>query len=78
MQRTQIQLTDEQARALRREASRRGVSMAALVRELVDQALAGPGTARRARARAAVGRFSSGVATVSREHDRELDEVFSG
>lgn len=77
MVRMQIQLTDEQAGALRREAARRGVSMAALVREVIDEALAAPVSARRARARAAIGRFSSGRSTVSLEHDRELDEAFS-
>lgn len=75
MIRTQIQLTDEQARALRRIAASRGVSMAALLREIVDAALA-PRAAQLERASAAVGRFRSGVSHVSREHDRELEDAY--
>lgn len=76
MIRTQIQLTEEQAQALRRVAAQRGVSMAAVVRDLIDQALGRPVSARAARARAAVGRFASGVGGVSREHDAELERAF--
>lgn len=70
----QIQLTDEQARALRRAAAEQGVSVASLVRRLIDAAA--PKSARTARARAAIGRFASGAGTVSREHDRELEEAY--
>jgi hypothetical protein len=76
--RTQIQLTDEQAALLRRVAAERGISMAALIRELVDGALATASSARAARARSAIGRFASGTSTVSREHDRELGRAFAG
>jgi plasmid stability protein len=76
MVRTQIQLTEQQARALRRVAARRGMSMAAVIRELVDQALATSFDAKIERSLAAVGSFSSGVTTVSRDHDRELEEAF--
>lgn len=76
MIRTQIQLTDEQAALLRRAAAERGLSMAAVIRELVDDALAAPARARTARARSAIGRFASGARTVSREHDRELEEAY--
>jgi hypothetical protein len=78
MIRTQVQLTDEQARALRRVAAERGVSMAAVIRELLDESLAAPRDAQRLRARAAIGRFASGRRTVSREHDEELADAFSG
>lgn len=77
MIRTQIQLTDEQVRALRRVAAQRGVSMAAVIRELVEQGLRTPAAARSTRARAAIGRFGSGESTVSREHDRELERAFA-
>lgn len=77
MIRTQVQLTEDQARALRRAATQRGVSVAALIRELVDEGLGAPAAARSARARAAVGRYGSGSNTVSRDHDRELDSAFS-
>jgi hypothetical protein len=71
-----VQLTEEQARALRRLAANRGVSMAAVIRETLDEALVNPSAARFERARAVVGRFASGVNTVSREHDRELEHAF--
>lgn len=71
MVRTQIQLTEEQARALKRLAAERGVSMAALVREAVD-GIAGGGSAaeeRWARALAVVGKFHGGGEPVSERHD---------
>jgi hypothetical protein len=77
MIRTQVQLTDEQARMLRRVAAERGVSMAAVIRELVDAGLSAPASTRTARARGAIGRFGSGKGTVSRDHDRELDDAFA-
>jgi predicted DNA-binding ribbon-helix-helix protein len=77
MIRTQVQLTDDQARTLRKVAAERGVSVAAVIRQLVDEGLRAPASARSARARAAIGRFASGSNTVSRDHDRELDRAFS-
>jgi hypothetical protein len=74
--RTQIQLTEGQARALRRLAQTRGVSMAAVIRELLEQALVSPRDARIERALAVVGRFSSGETTTSRDHDEELARAF--
>jgi hypothetical protein len=74
----QIQLTEEQATALRRLARRRGVSIAALVREAA-QALIERGDVdaeRRARAREVVGRYTSGRRDIAREHDRELEDLF--
>ena len=44
MRRIQIHLEDETDEALAVEASRRGISKAALIRELVRQGFAGPGT----------------------------------
>jgi hypothetical protein len=76
MVRTQVQLTEEQVRELRRLAASRGVSMAAIIRDVLDEALTAPRNARLARAKAVVGRFSSDRTDVSREHDRELAQVF--
>ncbi len=77
MIRTQIQLTPEQAAALKREAGRRGVSMAALVREAIDTAVrADDSEARWRRASAAVGTFSSEGGNVAAEHDRHLEEAY--
>jgi class 3 adenylate cyclase len=79
MVRLQIQLTEEQAARLRRLAAERRVSVAALVREAVDQVVRG----RQAddpwqRALSVVGKHHSGRVDVAREHDRELAEIYAG
>jgi predicted DNA-binding ribbon-helix-helix protein len=80
MVRTQIQLTETQATALRAMAAAQNVSMAELIRRSVDQLVheqANSGLAARvARAKAAVGRFSSGKADISSRHDEYLAEAF--
>jgi predicted DNA-binding ribbon-helix-helix protein len=65
MVRTQIQLSKEQHRGLKAIAHRRGISLAAVIRELVDEALARAGDADDydARVRAALtvcGKYDSG------------------
>jgi hypothetical protein len=77
MIRTQISLTDEQMRDLRQLARRRGVSIAAVVRDAVDAEInrRGLDEARR-RAAAAVGGFSSGLGDVAERHDEYLAEDF--
>lgn len=80
MIRTQIQLTEEQARALREVASGEGVSMAEVVRRgieemLRERCLPSRSDTRR-RALAVVGRFRSGRPDLGQEHDRELSEAF--
>jgi hypothetical protein len=74
MVRTQIQFTEAEIEALRREASQRHLSLSAVVREAVDRSLAsrhrGPSVQeRRDRASAACGRFHSGRGDVSARHD---------
>jgi hypothetical protein len=73
MVRTQIQLTDAEARALRRLAAEDSVSMSALVREAVDRLLAGrqgaPQAEVRRRAARAAGRFRSKQVDLSERHD---------
>lgn len=81
MERTQISLEPEQADRLRRLAQERGVSMAHLVREAVDQAygtaLAPPSRADLwGRALEAVGSGHGDGANVSEDHDRYLDETY--
>ena len=78
MVRTQVQLTEEQARALRSVAAEQGVSMAAVIRDLIEQGLRTPDAVRKARALSVAGRFASGSRSVSRDHDRELEQAFSG
>ncbi len=80
MVRTQIQLTDQQARRLRAQARDRGVSLAEVIRRYVDKGLSEE-TDRAAlyeRAAKAVGRFSDrdGARDVSTNHDKYLDDVF--
>jgi predicted DNA-binding protein len=77
MIRTQIQLTDDQARRLRRLAADRGVSMATLVREGVEKVLEEDGAeAVRLRALSVVGAFRGGAGEkVSEEHDRYLGKA---
>jgi hypothetical protein len=78
MVRTQIQLTEEQARRLKHLAASQGRSMADLVRSSVDVLLAGAGAAdresSRARALAVSGRFRSGLRDLSARHDRYFAE----
>jgi Arc/MetJ-type ribon-helix-helix transcriptional regulator len=79
MIRTQVQLTDEQAERLRRTAADRGVSMAALIREAVDEMpAAGGADTRWDRALAAVGAGASGLGDVGADHDRHLAEAYAG
>lgn len=75
MIRTQVSLTEEQMRRLRREARRRHVSLAAIVREAVDRAVPDEDAARRVRVEAlfgVAGAAASGSGTVAREHDELL------
>ncbi len=77
MVRTQIQLTGEQAAAVKRIAAQRGVSMAAVIRDAVDGILDGDERrARWERALSVVGSASGGGENVSEEHDRYLEEAF--
>jgi hypothetical protein len=79
MIRTQIQLTEEQARRLRRAARAQGVSMAEVVRRCIDQGLAVAERGERyARAAGLVGAFEDrgGTRRVAEEHDRYLGDAF--
>ena len=80
MIRTQIQLTEEQARTLKARARLEDRSMAELVRESVAEYLArrpAPDIRELARrAREFKGRFRSGCPDFAEEHDRYLDEAF--
>lgn len=79
MIRTQIQLDEEQGAALKRLAVERGVSIAALVREGVDLLLAGAGgDADWEAALRVVGRHRGPGGSVAEDHDRHLEEAFTG
>ena len=79
MIRTQIQLTEEQARALRKRAADEGRSMADLVRDGVDRLLVDRGVqdkeAAKRRSIDALGRFRSGMTDLGSAHDRHLGDA---
>jgi hypothetical protein len=77
MIRTQISLTEDQMRRLRREAARRNVPIAEVVRDAVDRAVPqdpGGRQARLERALASVGRFGSGSGDIAERHDEIAGE----
>ena len=80
MVRTQIQLTEEQTKAVKKMAASRHVSSAELIRCAVD-ALIKSDTAtdpeeRRKRAFEIIGKFRSGKRDVSGKHDKYLADTF--
>jgi len=80
MVRTQIQLTPQQAEILKSMAAHKGVSMAELIRQSVDQFVQRESAPSRdelvARAKAAVGKFRAGAAPVSANHDEYLADAY--
>jgi hypothetical protein len=80
MVRTQIQLTEKQAKALKKMAASQHLSSAELIRRAVDVLIKSSQTAdpeeRRKRALEITGRFSSGKSDVSRKHDKYLADAF--
>ena len=83
MMRTQIQLTEEQHRRLKRWAHRLGISLSEAVRRCVADRLAaeGPeaGRADRVReARAVIGKYAdpAGTSRVAADHDDHLAETY--
>lgn len=77
MVRMQVQLTAEQAEALRSEAYERRTSIAAIVREAVDAHLVDDRRDEaRQRALAVVGRYRGGGENVAEEHDRYLADAY--
>jgi hypothetical protein len=82
MVRTKIQLTEEQAKEVKRIARMRLTSVAEVIREAVnhmirsDRGMAADAEDRRKSALKAVGKFSSGKRDISRKHDKYLPEAF--
>jgi hypothetical protein len=79
MVRTQIQLTEKQARELRRQAGLRRMSVAALIRGHIDRGLQlerNDLAAKYGRAARVVGKFKAklGLSDASVNHDRYLNE----
>lgn len=83
MMRTQIQLTEDQHRRLKRWASSLGISLSEAVRRCIADRLAvEPGDTTRAtrvrEARAVVGKYADpgGKSRVARDHDAHLAEAY--
>lgn len=81
MIRTQIQLTEAQARKLRVRAREEGVSLAETIRRFVDRGLEEEKVDRAnlyAHATRVIGRFADrhGAKDLARRHDDYLDEAF--
>ncbi len=80
MVRTQIQLTDAQARALKSLAAAEGRSMAEVIRDGVDALLRARRVvdreALKARSIAALGRFKSGTRNLGSRHDDHVADAF--
>ena len=82
MIRTQIQLTQEQAKTIKALAVKHNTSVAALIRRSVDtlleEAVGVDRAERHRRALAAAGRFHSGKTDISTKHDDYLTEAYQG
>jgi hypothetical protein len=80
MVRTQIQLTEDQAKALKKIAQSRHQSVAELIRKAVDAVIESSSIIdieeRHKRAMEIVGKFGSGKRDVSKKHDLYLTEAY--
>ncbi len=80
MIRTQIQLTEEQAKTLKKIAGKKHISMAELIRQGVNNLMRSSGGVtmeeRKKRAVAVAGRFHSGKKDISTKHDDYLTGAF--
>lgn len=81
MIRTQIQLTEDQAKALKKIAQSRHLSVAEIIRKAVDTVIKSNTVVnpeeRHKRAMEIVGKFSSGKRDVSKKHDLYLSEIYN-
>ena len=81
MVRTQVYLTAAQHRALKKEASREGVSMTEMLRRILGEHLHGRRGMRAFRKEAVLSFIAlgaSGSSSTSERHDEALDEGFRG
>jgi hypothetical protein len=80
MIRTQISFEEEQYEALQAAARRDGVSMAALVRDAVEDKLRAQDADReriKRRALSVIGKYRGSGEPVSQDHDRYLEEAYT-
>jgi hypothetical protein len=80
MVRTQIQLTEDQAKALKKIARSRHLSVAEVIRKAIDAIIKSSSVIdieeRHKRAMEIVGRFGSGKRDISKKHDLYLTEAY--
>lgn len=80
MVRTQIQLTEQQARELKRLAAAQGLSMAELIRQSVDQFIqssAEPtGQEKILKLKELAGKYTTGIPDLAENHDDYLDDIY--
>ncbi len=79
MVRTQIQLTEEQAKKLRDLSAASRESVAALIRKAVDQFIVSGNPDRSAlyrQSESVVGKYKTDTGDISINHDRYLEEAF--
>ena len=80
MVRTQIQLTENQAKALKKIAQSRHLSVAEIIRKAVDTLIKSSSVIdteeRHKRAMEIVGKFGSGKQDISKKHDLYLAEAY--
>lgn len=80
MIRTQIQFTEKQIEALRSLAASKGVSVAELVRQSVDQMMHTSGILsleeKKQRALEIIGKYRSGQSDISTRHDDYLEDIY--
>jgi predicted DNA-binding ribbon-helix-helix protein len=81
MVRTQIQLTEDQAKTLKKIAQSRHLSVAELIRKAVDTIIKSSTVVdaeeRHKRAMEIVGKFGSGKRDISRKHDLYLTDAYN-
>jgi predicted DNA-binding ribbon-helix-helix protein len=81
MVRTQIQLTEDQAKALKKIAQSRRLSVAELIRKAVDTIIKSSTVVdreeRHKRAMEIAGKFSSGKRDISKKHDLYLTDAYN-
>jgi hypothetical protein len=80
MVRTQIQLTEQQSKAIKAMAKAQGISTAEVIRRaisvLLESSILIDENEKRARAVRIVGRFRSGRHDISKNHDAYLSEAY--
>lgn len=77
MIRTQIQLTEKQARAVKELAAQQGLSMAEMIRQAVERIIdESERRQRRRRALNVLGRYHDPATDVAVNHDQYLDEAY--